>query len=140
MKRLTVRTPKGAALKLNSPQTEQEAREQLMEKYTVAIEKLAAYEDLEEQGRLVKIPCAVNDVVYLVLTAKDGSGSFVIETKVETVVKYGLMNRESVYNVILVHENFIFYRRFCDFGKEVFKTREAALAELERRNRKCKSV
>lgn len=136
MKRLTVNTPKGPALKLDNPQTEQEARERLMEKYTIAIRKLARYEDLEEQGRLVKIPCAVNDVVYLVFTPSDGGEPFVIETKVETVVKYGLMNGENVYNMILAHDNFIFYRRFCDFGKEVFETREAALVELERRNRK----
>ena len=28
------------------------------------IDKLAEYEDLEEQGRLIKLPCKVGDVVY----------------------------------------------------------------------------
>ncbi len=28
------------------------------------IERLAEYEDLEEQGRLLKLPCAVGDTVY----------------------------------------------------------------------------
>ena len=28
------------------------------------IEKLAHYEDLEEQGRLIELPCSVGDTVY----------------------------------------------------------------------------
>lgn len=31
-----------------------------------AIQRLAKYEDLEESGRLVKLPCAVGDTVYAV--------------------------------------------------------------------------
>ena len=35
------------------------------EEYTgKAIEKLAEYEDLEEQGKLLKLPCKVGDTVY----------------------------------------------------------------------------
>lgn len=30
------------------------------------VEKLAEYEDLEEQGRLIKLPCKVGDTVYLI--------------------------------------------------------------------------
>lgn len=54
MGRLTIRTEKGAALKLNNPQNEIEARKQLHDKYLIAIEKLAHYEDLEELGRLIE--------------------------------------------------------------------------------------
>ena len=32
-----------------------------------AMEKLADYEDLEEQGRLIKLPCKVGDDVYYIL-------------------------------------------------------------------------
>lgn len=52
MGRLTIRTENGAALKLDNPQNETEARKQLHDKYLIAIEKLAHYEDLEEQGLL----------------------------------------------------------------------------------------
>ena len=45
MERLTEKTETGAALKLNAPRTEQEARDQLMAAYEVAINRLAAYED-----------------------------------------------------------------------------------------------
>lgn len=33
---------------------------------TACIEKLAEYEDLEEQGKLLKLPCAVGDIVYAI--------------------------------------------------------------------------
>lgn len=48
--RLTLRTEKGAALKLDNPKSEKEAKQQLMEKYKIAVEKLAYFEDLEEVG------------------------------------------------------------------------------------------
>lgn len=35
-------------------------------KVTSAMNKLAEYEDLEEQGRIVRLPCAVGDEVYRV--------------------------------------------------------------------------
>lgn len=31
----------------------------------IVYEKLGAYEDLEEQGKLIKLPCAVGDTVYV---------------------------------------------------------------------------
>lgn len=31
------------------------------------IDKLAKYEDLEEQGRLIKLPCKVGDTVYVIV-------------------------------------------------------------------------
>ena len=34
--------------------------------YVSAAGKLAEYEDLEEQGRLIKLPCKVGDTVYLI--------------------------------------------------------------------------
>jgi hypothetical protein len=34
--------------------------------YILAAEKLADYEDLEEQGRLLKLPCKIGDDVYFV--------------------------------------------------------------------------
>lgn len=35
-----------------------------------ALEKLAKYEDLEEQGRLIKLPCKVGDTVYHVVQGR----------------------------------------------------------------------
>ncbi|MCI8442551.1 MAG: hypothetical protein HFG27_08475 [Provencibacterium sp.] len=47
MKRLTVRTPKGAALKMDDTYPNKAAaREDLMRRYRIAVERLAAYEDI----------------------------------------------------------------------------------------------
>lgn len=37
-----------------------------------AIRKLAEYEDLEEQGKLLRLPCAVGDTVYTLNTLPSG--------------------------------------------------------------------
>lgn len=69
------------------------------------LQKLADYEDLEEQGRLIKLPCKVGDTVYFI---KDS----------ETIVK-----REA---------DMIFIGVFWEeFGKEWFPTREEAEAKLK---------
>lgn len=46
MERLTVMTDKGAALVMGGPyESEQAVRDDLMERYKVAVDRLAAYED-----------------------------------------------------------------------------------------------
>ena len=40
------------------------------DKTRMILEKLAKYEDLEEQGRLVKLPCKVGDTVYHVVQGR----------------------------------------------------------------------
>ena len=35
------------------------------DKTRIILEKLAEYEDLEEQGRLIKLPCKLGDTVYV---------------------------------------------------------------------------
>ena len=89
-----------------------------------ALEKLKEYEDLEEQGKLLKLPCAVGDTVYTIYSDEDGS--FIEEPKVEEV---------STHRVWIDS----MYFDYDDFGKTVFLTREeadAALKELERSKEK----
>lgn len=38
--------------------------------YTEALEKLAEYEDAEEQGQLIKLPCKIGDKVYIIINHK----------------------------------------------------------------------
>ena len=52
--RLTQWVNGGASLILDNPKTELEAKQQLMEKYKKACIKLAEYEDLEEQGLILR--------------------------------------------------------------------------------------
>ncbi len=48
--RLTIKTETGYALKLDEPQNDQEAREQLMRQFKLACEKLGKIEDGEESA------------------------------------------------------------------------------------------
>ena len=51
MERLTIKNPNGEyALKLDEPETETEARKQLMQKFKLACNKLGKFEDREEEN------------------------------------------------------------------------------------------
>jgi hypothetical protein len=69
------------------------------------LRKFKEYEDLEEQGRLVKLPCKVGDTVYLI---KDS----------ETITE---CKADMVFIGVLWEE----------FGKEWFPTRDEAEAKLK---------
>lgn len=118
MERLTIRTPKGAAVKMGEPANEAEARKMLMDNFHKVCEKLAHYEDLEEAGRLVVLPCKVGDTVYQIL--QKGSGHWEED-------KYILDDRgmpkiyERGFHLILLN----------DIGKTVFLTHKEAEAALK---------
>ena len=82
---------------------------------TSVCEKLGKYEDLEEQGRLVKLPCKVGDTVYKVNKASRK----VTQHKVREV------EDEQV-----VFENYD-YCSFNRFGKTVFLTKSEAEEKLK---------
>ena len=69
------------------------------------IYKLAEYEDLEEQGLLLKLPCKVGDTVYCIMTGLSYKNPSIFKMKFD----YELMKH---------------------FGKRVFLTREEAEAAL----------
>lgn len=58
--RLTMRTPQGACLILQATD-DVSARYELMSQFKFACEKLADYEDLEEKGLLIKLPCQIGN-------------------------------------------------------------------------------
>jgi len=70
------------------------------------IEKLADYEDAEEQGLLLRLPCKVGDTVYVFRRIDD----------ILTVEKHTF---KTLTNLVAMMEN-------GDFGREVFLTREEA--------------
>ena len=81
-----------------------------------AINKCTDYEDLEEQGKLLKLPCAVGDMVYVLRLDNTAY----------------MMNNEKVWEI--VEDKFEIFH-FDSIGKTVFLTKEeaeAALKELER--------
>lgn len=95
-------------------------------------EKLDEYEILEEQGKLLKLPCAVGDTVYHICTLKKGE-SEIIEMKVGCLEPCGaIMQHKGVYKIWNVYAETDYtkgYFKFFDFGKTVFLTREEAESE-----------
>lgn len=89
------------------------------------IEKLGEYEDLEEQGRLIKLPCKVGGNIYKPnqITLKE-----IVEIKIESV-----FISESDINISgrTTKRKYTFCCNPKDFGKTVFFTKSEAEAKLE---------
>lgn len=91
--------------------------------YITASEKLCKYEDLEEQGLLLRLPCKVGDKVFVLM--KD------IPTSIEETVcsnMYMVIQAPFPYD-----EDIDMFLKIKDFGKTVFLTKEEAKRALEER-------
>ncbi len=93
-----------------------------------AINKCADYEDLEEQGKLLKPPCAVGDTVYEVQDLRKRIQPY-------TVVAVHISNCGNLYGWELkdgkgVYSNVNGFSEYA-IGKQVFLTREEAEAALK---------
>lgn len=86
--------------------------------------KLKEYEDLEEQDRLVKLPCKVGDTVYGI-----SMGKIITLTVNEISIFY--MKGEKIINVKCQNDDV--FRNYVEreFGKTVFLTQSAAEAKLK---------
>ena len=95
---------------------------------------LAEYEDLEEQGLLLKLPCKVGTVAYLI------DHNFVrMERKpIKCIIDEFTVDRyNDCYAVLNGAEKFYMMRRFRainikQFGETIFLTKEGAEKALER--------
>lgn len=86
--------------------------------------KLADYEDLEEQGLLVRLPCKVGDTVYV------PTRNFVSELRI-TMVSVDM--HEAYFSWMLnsgIYPNLDGFHGY-ELGKTVFLTREEAEKKLE---------
>ena len=93
------------------------------ENFKVA-EKLATYEDLEEQGLLVRLPCKVGDIMFRI---NKGAKNPVIEL---TVTQIDITTRS--YNLEVIDRDCGELMCFKnDIGKTIFLTREEAEKKLE---------
>lgn len=96
------------------------------------LQKLADYEDLEEQGRLIKLPCKVGDTVYVngVLGYGEAEKYKVIRVDYHSTLGTG---RNEFYIEALLDgkpDNSIgFYDK--NFGKTVFLTQSEAEEKLK---------
>lgn len=87
-----------------------------------AIEKLATYEDLEEQGLLVRLPCKVGDDLYCIVNG---------EVKKLKVHSFGVSDFEITDIEFKYVDGFKIVRFVGEVGKTVFLTRKEAEKKLE---------
>lgn len=91
-------------------------------------EKLKEYEDLEEQGRLIKLPCKVGDTLYSAL------GEKVLKSEVISVKYHCEAENHGVFireRIIIDIDDFETEINFSDIGKTVFLTKSEAEAKLK---------
>lgn len=89
-------------------------------------DKLASYEDAEEQGLLIRLPCKVGDIVYQI------TRNFISTYRIRNFIHYNngniFFDWECINGIYVNVQGF----RIDDVGKTVFLTREEAEAALER--------
>lgn len=98
-------------------------------------ERLKEYEDLEEQGKLPKLPCAVGDTVWYISDRVERQGrkkttvSFAEKGTVDNIIVGCVM----VPQITVCNDKNIWttFDSVGDFGKTVFLTREEAEAALK---------
>ena len=108
------------------------AKEPGEEEIDKVYEKLKYYEDLEEQGKLLKLPCKVGDEIFIPI---DFQGK--VHHGVIIGVEYSKI-RKSFVAVVRTDDDFLCYEKFEDFGKTAFLNRnqaEEALKKMIERNR-----
>lgn len=98
-----------------------------------AIDKLADYEDAEEQGLLLRLPCKVGDELYYI----DSYYNVVVPVRLnEVIIQFvGINNYTYQYNCCSFDECGDTYEEYefnnNDFSKTVFLTKEEAEAKLK---------
>lgn len=97
--------------------------------YISAARKLCDYEDLEEHGLLVRLPCKVGDTVYRV---NSGAKQPIIPMTVSEIHFLCCKNERAVrFDAIGKEDMGESCYRLEDIGRIVFLTREEAVKKLE---------
>ena len=90
------------------------------------IDKLAQYEELEEQGRLVKLPCNVGDTVYAI--GFNNNKPIIYES---VVLRILITEKEIVFNVKVDEFEINSQLKQSMFDRTVFLTKSEAEAKLK---------
>ena len=114
MERLTIRNSEGSVSQPMNTTVEQ------------VFGRLAYYEDLEEQGRLIVLPCKVGDTVYMINEIP--TPYHIYECRVEDV------NISEFGNFVRIRDCYgrRYGHTFDFYGKTVFLTREEAEEALRK--------
>lgn len=92
------------------------------------INKLAAYEDAEEQGLLLRLPCQVGDTVYAFLS----TCNYFTECQINKIELKPTLYGNICYFLEPIGHRGCLYRYFEDeFGKTVFLKKEEAEVKLK---------
>lgn len=142
MERLTKRNDKGIAiLNIRCPEGCEHATCSPEEGYQCQhqcerdiINKLAIYEDAEEQGLLLRLLCKVGDTVYAFLSTYN----YFTECQIKKIELKHTVYGNTCYFLEPIYHRGCLYRYFKDdFGKTVFLTKEKVkikLKEMEKNN------
>lgn len=95
---------------------------------TEVITKLTAYEDAEEQGLLVRLPCKVGDTVYVL---RCGLGANFLSVYPSSVIGFKIGRIENTIEVDPSYQGYSECYSAKDWGAYVFPTREDAEAALK---------
>lgn len=94
-----------------------------------ALKKLVDYEDLEEQGRLIKLSCNRGDKIYFIKSAFS-MAHFPIEAKITSICGVDCDN-DVMYSSITEYNKIDRRFKSSDIGKTVFLTKSEAEAKLK---------
>lgn len=122
MERLTRRSPNGTGV-YATPSGEPVKWES--NRHNV-LQKLADYEDLEEQDRLIKLPCKVGDTVYAI--GFNNNKSIIYESVVLSIL---ITEKEIAFNVKVDEFEINSQLKQSMFDKTVFLTKSEAEAKLK---------
>ena len=105
--------------RLTDGKTKQKKKEKRPIMLHTVVSKLAEYEDLEEQGLLLRLPCKVGTKVYAI----------------NRIVDYGEVVDEATYSYSIIEREFQIYMMMnygkLVFGKTVFLTKAEAEQKLK---------
>lgn len=141
MERLTERTADGILVKENHSENgirtfyqcfggKPNANYSNCEEGYCAMEKLAAYEDAEEQGLLLRLPCKVGDTLYRV---NKGAKEPIITMRVIQLYIKQIHKDRTVMRIDAINDADMGESCYlpCDIGEKIFLTREEAEAKLK---------
>ena len=131
MERLTKRLgSKGTVVFTQGKYEETIPSEMTVNETRIVLKKLCDYEDLEEHGLLVRLPCKVGDTVYV------PTRNFISELRITMA---SINSRGKLYFSLVLDDDRGIYPNLDGFsgyelGKTVFITREEAVKKLEEMN------
>ena len=91
--------------------------------------KLAEYENFEEQGKLLRLPCAVGDTVYTNISMRGWYFRKENRPYKAKVVFIGINRVDNYMNIDFGNGHMLQFK-FLEIGRTVFLTKESALQKM----------